>query len=184
MKFVSMITLCLAFASLSCKESTTGPSQGVGNLLTNPTFEENGVPSLHGWVVPDSSIIHFSTDIPPDGSGHTITLDAHWYAPWPYGTIYQIVIPVAGTHKYRLSVFGRRVGVGGLILAYFRRPSATGSALRFQLTISDTVWAYYSLTDTITTSATDSLFLTITGGGTEVRAGTSYFNTCRFEELD
>jgi len=184
MRYLLVILLCLTMIEVGCKESTTAPSQADGNLLTNSTFEFNGSPSLQGWVVSDSSNVRFSTDTPPNGSGRTIVLDAQGFAPWPNGSIYQTVAPPAGTHHYRLSVFGKRSGVAGFVEVHLGRPSDTVSILRMSLQIPDTVWTFCSLTDTITTRTIDSLFITISGGGTEMCAGTTFFNTCKFEKLE
>ncbi len=184
MRYLSIMQLCLTMIEFGCKESTTSPSQADENLLTNSTFELTGSPSLYSWVVSDSSNVRFSTDTPFDGSGRTIALDAQWFAPWPNGSIYQIVVQPTGTHRYRLSIFGKSSGVAGFVEVNLARPSNNGSILRMSLQISDTIWTFYSLTDTITMHVSDSLFITISGGGTEILRGTSYFNTCKFEKLE
>jgi hypothetical protein len=185
MKALFMVGLSILTALAGCRESIINPPPGNDNLLVNPTFESGGVPSLDGWIVSDSSNVRFSTEMPAGGAGSTITLQAQWFAPWPNGAIYQSVIPPAsGTHRYRLSCFAKRFGISGSVTAYLGRPSHSSSTQRIVLTIADTVWTRYSYEDTISTVGTDSFFITVTGGGTEILAGTSYFNTCRFEKLN
>lgn len=184
MRYSIAILICSILLCASCKESTTGLTGGADNLLVNSTFELQGTPSLQGWVVSDPSNVRFSTDTPPGGSGSSIVLEAQWFAPWPNGAIYQEVVPPAGTHRYRLSVLGKRSRIAGAVLVHIGRPSAPGSSLRMALQIVDTLWASSSSTDTITTVPGDSVYVTVSGGGTEILAGRSYFNTCRFEVLD
>ena len=178
------VVICLILASAGCKESSTGLGGGTGNLLANSTFEVYGVPSLQGWVVSDTSNVRFSSDEPPGGSGSSIVLGAAWFAPWPNGAIYQEVALPAGSHRYRLSFIGKKSGVAGAVLVHHGRPSYDGSRLLMALQIADSVWTSYSSTDTISVPPRDSVFVTISGGGTEVLAGRSYFNTCAFEVLD
>lgn len=179
------IILVIVLSGLSCKDTTTAPTTD-NNLLFNSTFEINGVPGLQGWTVPDTSVVHFSTDVPPSGSGHSIVLHAAWYGMWwASNSIYQSFTVPSGTHRYRLSVFGKSTGVPGRLFAFRNRPPGETSPVEFSsLGIVDTVWSFYSQTDTLTTIANDTLFVTIFGGGTESRGGTTYFNTCKFEKLD
>jgi hypothetical protein len=183
-KLTFLILFLLVVVSPGCKESTTGPSQVSANLLVNSFFESNGMPSLQGWTVSDTSNVHFSKDIPPGGLGLSIILNARWFGPWPNGSIYQMVEAPVGNHRYRLSVFGKRIGVGGAVDVHVGFPADTNSIRRISLSVQDTVWTYYSLTDTITIRANDILYLTISGGATEIRSGTSWFNSCTVEKLD
>ena len=178
------VAISLALVSAGCKESTTGIGGGTGNLLVNSTFESHGVPSLEGWVVSDTSNVRFSSDVPPGGSGSSIVLGAAWFAPWPNGAIYQEVALPAGSHRYRLSFIGKKSGVAGAVLVHSGRPAYDGSRLLMALQIADSVWASYSSTDTISVPAGDSAYVTISGGGTEILAGSSYYNTCTLELLD
>jgi hypothetical protein len=186
MKIKLLIAFSLLIAANGCDQITTENLPPAGsNLLHNPTFDSNGTPSLQDWTVPDTGYVHFSSDAPFGGSGHTIAVTAHWFAVFPAGMVYQSVLPsLEGTHQYRLSVYGKRWGIPGSLWLTINRPSDINSVLRMSIPISDTVWTFYVRTDTITTHSNDSLFVVIDGGNTEIAAGITYFNTCKLEKLD
>lgn len=183
MRYTTLLLLFCSFLSSSCSNSVTGPNSSQ-NLLANSTFQRNGTPSLEGWVVPDTSAVHFSTDVPQGGSGSSIVMHAAWFAPWPSNSIFTTVLPQAGSHRYTLSVLAKDTGVGGNALVYLNRPGTANSSLLATLHIdSGATWMYYSQTDTLTAASSDTLFVVVNGGGTEIVSGTTYFNTCKFELL-
>lgn len=144
----------------------------------------NGTPSLQGWVVLDTSAVHFSTDVPQGGSGSSIVMHAAWFAPWPSNSIFATVVPQVGSHQYALSVFGKDTGISGGVYVYLNRPGASNSSLVATLRIdSGMTWTYYSQTDTVAAATSDTLFVVVNGGGTEIVSGTTFFNTCKFELL-
>jgi hypothetical protein len=186
MNYRTIVLFLALLVGVSCKETTTGPISGV-NLLSNSTFEINGLPSFQGWIVPDTSVVHFSTDIPSAGSGRSVVFGIGSLGdPWPSNSIYAAITGLSGTHQYRLSVFGKtdRIISGG-VFAYRNRPLAGNSIPFSSLLIADTVWASYSYRDTLSVTPRDTIFINITGGVAEVVPLTSiYFNTCTFEKLD
>ena len=182
MRYRYLTPLVCGLLSLSCSNTLTGPTNG-GNLLTNSTFEIAGHPSLMGWNVADTSVAHFSKDLPTGGSGSSIVMHAAWFAPWPDNSIYTAVIPQTGSHVYTLSIFAKDTGVGGVVSVYINRPGSPNSSSAATLRANDSSWTYYSQTDTISTSPGDTIFVAISGGGTELLAGTTYFNTCRLVEV-
>lgn len=183
MKTQTVIMLvCLSFIG-TCEKPTDA---GLGhNLLTNGIFEWNGVPSLHGWVVSDTSGVEFSTDVPTGGTKRSITVHPSWFPTWPIGIIYQSIPAFVGTHRYAISVFGKKIGVSGGVGVSLNRPhSNQWKGWLSGITISDTSWTYYSSADTITAGVGDSIFIAILTGACEVCYGTTYFNTCVFMTLD
>lgn len=156
------------------------------NLITNSTFELFGLPSLAGWTSTDNSVVLFSKDIPPGGSGWSIILHIR-QGPAPLGLYNSIYTPIttgSGTHRCRLTFFGKMKGEGGgNVFLYYHRPGTENAVLIDFISVVDTGWARYSRTDTVTTIPQDTLFVMITGGSCEC-SGTSYINTCKFEELD
>ncbi len=183
MKYGTMILFLTALIALSCKEAVTTPTPDL-NLLSNSSFELNGTPTLQGWTVLDTSAVHFSTDVPHGGSRHSIVFKAQWFAPWPNNSVFVGLAAQSGMHRYRLSYWGKKIGASGGVFVYLNRPTAGNSMLRVSLPVVDTLWTLYSHIDTIATTASDSLFINISGGGTEVITGTTYFNTCEFEKLE
>ncbi len=183
MKLLILVLINLVLLS-SCKESTTGPSLNV-NLLTNPTFEQNGTPSFHGWTVVDTVGVELSADIPSNGSGRSIIVHPSWLPTWPIGIAYQVIPASAGTHFYRISVFGKRSGVSGGIAVRLNRPDNNPAQGWFPgIAIVDTVWTFYSQINTITASAGDSLFFAVRTGACELCFGSTFLNTFSFEKLN
>ena len=181
MRHTTLLLLFCAFLSASCSNSVTGPNGGQ-NLLTNSTFEINGKPSLEGWVVPDTSAVHFSSDVPQGGSGSSIVMHIGQFAPWPGNSVFATVIPPQGTHSYSLSVFD--MGAGGGVFVYLNRPNTSNSSLVASLRTKGTAsWVLSTQTDTLSTMPGDTVFVTISGGGSPEVGGTSYYNTCTFELL-
>ena len=187
MKNQTIIILFLLLPGLSCKETVTGPSSGA-NLLTNPTFEWSGVPSLYGWTVSDTSGMQFSKDVPPGGSGQSIALPPMGLPDTPEGAMYQTIPTPVGTHRYLISVFGKTTessfwGGIGIVL---NRPGSSNATWFPGIAVTDTLWKFYSRVDTISAVAGDTIFVTISGGACEVCpiTPTTSFNTCKLEKMD
>ena len=172
--------VCLLF-TVSCKETITGPSSGT-NLLTNSTFEWNGIPSLHGWIVLDTAGVQFSTDVPSGGSGRSIIVHPSWLPTWPIGIVYQTIPAFVGTHRYLISVFGKKNGVSGGVRVGLSQPQ--GIQWKGGIGVPDTAWTFYSSVDTITAGSGDSIIVAISTGACEICLGTTYLNTCKLEKLD
>jgi len=178
-----LFTLLLA---TSCKETSTGPTTG-NNLLSNSTFQVNGVPSLQGWTVSDTSGAEFSTNVPYGGAGHSIGLKPMGIPASPLGAIYQAIPSPVGTHRYLISVFGKTTGIAGEVAISLNRPYSNLWKGWFPgIRVSDTTWTFYSRADTLTAAADDTIFVILSGGGCEVCSTreATYFNTCKFEKLD
>lgn len=176
---------------IGCRDSGTSPVAETNptpgtNLISNPTFETHGVPSMSGWTVPDTHAVHFSNDVPPEGSGSSIVLYLRQgvaYS-WPFNSVYTTVIAPIGIHAYRLSFLAkRRDDMGGDIFVCRNRPGNNNAMYFRAISIVDTNWTLYSHTDTLQTAATDTIFITINGGSGEY-SGITYVNTCKFEILD
>ena len=186
MKNQTIILLFLLLPGLSCKETITGPTSG-GNLLTNPTFEWNGVPSLYGWTVSDTTGLQFSKDVPPGGSGQSIALPPMGIPPFPEGALYQTIPAPVGTHRYLISVFGKTTGFffGGMGIV-LNRPGNNNVTFFPGIAVTDTIWKFYSRVDTINAVSGDTIFVTILGGACEACpiTPTTIFNTCKLEKMD
>ncbi|MFI5251048.1 MAG: hypothetical protein ACHQQQ_01340 [Bacteroidota bacterium] len=183
MKKFFLLFVIILILDLSCKNNPTGPSLW-GNLLPNPYFEMGGVPTLRGWKLSDSSIVGYSTDLPAGGAGHSIILHSQAPSPWPGNSIYVPLSWMNGRYIFRISVFGKKTGSGGGIYLYHHRPNGINSAPVCSLVITDSLWRYYSCLDTLRLLTNDTIFVTIHGGVTGARRGTTYFNTCKFEKLN
>lgn len=183
----AQLFIILIVVGFGCKDNGTGPTTII-NLIPNSTFESNGIPSLNGWYEwneSDTSIVDFSSDVPSGGGGFSVRFQARQYAPCPNNSVYAKVTTSSGNHRYRLSVYGKRNGVGGSISVYVGYPPCEVDHDHFvTVPITDTVWTLYSFSDTLRTVSTDTIYVLLFGGGTEITDGTTFFNTCKFEKLD
>ena len=159
---VLMLTHLFAVTILSsCSKSSdtiSGPAGG-GNLLTNSSFEILGMPSLHGWLVSDTSAVHFMEEAPPSGGCWSVAIDPGWV------TIYSISTTIAapvGNHRYELSFGAKSWNTGGMARVILKRPDTL--MVRKYLGFSDTTWSTYSLFDTLSTNKGDSLVIELWGG--------------------
>lgn len=103
----TIMFLFILFLGFNCKDMTTEPVDV--NLLINSTFELNGDSSLYGWIVSYPSVVQFSNDVPQYGSGHSIVFRSSGKSPPLSNSIFAIIPAPAGTHGYRLSIFGKKV---------------------------------------------------------------------------
>jgi|GEM_PF-681538 len=190
-KFFSYVIIsgvCLFFLGCSKSEIITPASTGGGNLLANPSFENSEIPSLMGWYqsYTDTSILHFSSDVPPGGGKYSVSITNGW---GPLPPLMTTVIPPSGTHRYQLSVwskilpqdFPRFSTTGGMDIIHKTKDSLI---YRKRDTFSDSVWAQHFLTDTITSAAGDTLFISLFAGQTQWSSGRTLFDLVAFKELN
>ena len=160
------------------------PGQGL-DLIANPTFESHGSPSLAGWITTDSAVVQFSASLPPGGSGWTILL-RNRLGPAPvglYNSVYTTIMPPIGTYACRLSLFGRKEGeAGGVVALYVHRFQNGGTDLLGTLSINNTNWMLCATIDTLNARPGDTVVVLISGGSGEY-SGSTYVNTCKFEKL-
>ncbi|MDI6802828.1 MAG: hypothetical protein QME58_03145 [Bacteroidota bacterium] len=183
MKNQTIMFLLILIVVLSCKNMTTEPTEV--NLLINSTFELNGDSSLYGWIVSYPSVVQFSNDVPSYGSGRSIIFQSWGKSPPLSNSIFAMIPAPAGTHIYRLSIFGKKSGVvGGWVYIGRNLRSAATAEHYSSISVVDSVWTFYSKIDTLTTDVRDTLFVVITGGSSCTEWGSTHFNTCKFEKLN
>jgi len=172
-----MFSLMIPLVALSaCKKSADNP---VGppeyeNVISNPSFENNGIASLAGWQVETNfdSTVRFSEDVPQSGGRWSVVLVV---ADRVIARLRTTVTAPAGTHRYRLSVWAKSQGSIGTARLVFNK------AIRKSITISDTTWTLYQVADTLSTVHGDSLFVELDGGVAYGRNET-FFDLCRLEK--
>jgi hypothetical protein len=192
MKTYSLILYTLTFAlihSMSCKKSENAVAAPPtdANLIVNSSFELNGAPTLQGWNSNsvDTSYVNFSNDAPSGGGSYSVRLRNGWTV---RSTIWYCFMPPIGTHPYRLSVWAKAmrsnalVEAGGDVILMTRNGGVSNPPKSIHF--ADTTWATGSLIDTLTTSSTDSVVVTLRGNIDQSSAGYVLFDLCRFEKLD
>lgn len=162
------------------------PISGCKNTGTESSTDQECVSSLSSWIVPDTSVVHLSQDVPSGSSecSFVLHLKPGYSLPWPDNSIYKTITVPSGTHLYLLSFFGKKKGeMGGGVFVHRNRPTSANAMLFATIAIVDTFWRVYSYTDTLSTVPSDTIFVTISGGGGEYD-GTTYINTVKFDRLD
>ncbi len=179
-----LIILFLAVAAPGCKESGSGSiengEESSGNLLLNPSFESNGTPSLEYWNVEDTSRVRFSPDVPPGGGSYSVAIAVDWAPP---AFVRTAVAAPAGTHRYRLSWWGKSEQIAGAAYLGIQRSDTLILFLREVIYPADSTWREYAMLDTITTKTSDKLVITLSGGVSQWSIGKTYYDLCSLEIL-
>jgi hypothetical protein len=161
---------------ISCSRDNNIVNAGsTDNLLSNPSFEKNGSPSLDSWIqsYQDTSVIHFSSDVPQGGGQYSIKLDVVW---GPQFSISSTVNAETGTNIYSFSCMAKVLGVGGTI---YLSLEADPSIVRKSIMPADSTWKEYSITDTISSSGGDRIRITLTGGFSQLLPGSTFYDNCK-----
>jgi hypothetical protein len=178
MKLTLLSTCLLIILFFGCNSDTTGPATPI-NLINNSSFEIEGVGSLAGWWVSDTTLIHVSQDVPPGYGGHSVAIGIASEVS-NSNIVADIIKLPQGLHTYRLSVWYKTTGMGEIGWM-----DNTGRS--FYKTVTDSSWTYFSRTDTLTVSYQDTLNYSMDGGFTRDRPpffDTTWFYNPRFEILD
>ena len=151
------------------------------DLIPNSSFESNGVASLEGWTIGDSSFVRSVNIAAPSGGQWSLSIQT---APFPGSYAFERVPATEGTHRYRYSLWakfsGQTYGAAGVSL--WQYPGS--SLVRTVFLPHDTTWTLHSVIDTLTASAQDSLVFLLIGGSNDNGVGQTFFDLCRIERLD
>ncbi len=144
----------------------------------NSSFEIDNNPSIDGWIFwsNTSSSVNFDNDVPPGGGSWSVVLTVGDLISKALKTT--VAVPV-GKQYLRLSVWAKSNWSG---------PRGTPSNIVLSLngvthktiSITDSVWKYYEVLDTITAFAEDSLTVMLNSGDAYGFQQT-LFDLCRLE---
>lgn len=179
---ISSIILILAILFFfQCEDDSITSPEIEQNLIENPSFEEDGNASLKGWIIAGDTLNQFTNDTPPNGGNWAVTINSVWISPLING-IYTTVKLSPGTHIYRFTVWAKYQEVTGSTNLLILKPDTT--IIRRSIQIIDTLWKQYSLIDTISADGSDSLRVILSGGGSQLLLGKSFFDLCTFELVE
>ena len=179
--FLIFITAGFLFFSACHKLHFSVDSSYTPNLIKNPSFEEDGQPSLKDWYVQDSSEIAFSNDTPEGGGKWSIYMHVQWYGPLPTSPSYYLPLE-PGKHIFKFSIYGKSTMSRGA--AYIILQKDGNREILAKNAITTTSWQQYTTTDTLNIADGDSVFILLYGGGTEAADGLTYFDSIELEPLD
>lgn len=177
---VFLATLLFVAGSFMCNKSDLWVAVPpiTTNLISNSSFEFNGVPSLQGWVMFLSPPLDTLRDAPTGGGTWSVAIRGVNFLPIP--SMRFIAAAPAGSHVYQLSVWGKfaiRAGFAGLNLL---RNDTTYPQMG--LSINDTTWAWYHALDTLTTINGDSLEVRLSGAYAGL-ASKTFFDLCKLDVI-
>ena len=174
-QLIGILILTFGLLHHSCKKTTVEPTTPI-NQISNSSFEVDDKPSLVGWSPSDTTdFIKFSNDVPQNGGNWSVRIETVWGPP---PRIRATLQPSEGTHRYQLSTWSKKQGIGGTIYVFLN------STLRKSVVVSDTVWNVYTIIDTISASSADSISIQLAGGFSQILAGKTYYDLCTFQKLD
>jgi len=170
---IIIITLVALTVCNRMVENTLDPVE-YENLISNYSFEKNDVASIDGWQVETNvdSTIKFSDDVPHSGGRWSVVIMA---ADRVMARLRTTVAASTGTHVYRLTVWAKSKGKTGIVNFFLNK------TIRKSITILDTTWTLYQITDTLSTIDRDSLSVELDGGVT-YGINETFFDLCRLEK--
>jgi len=175
-----LIILSSLFLLWNCDECSTctNPPDEEDKILVNTSFEKNGNPSADGWNISSPPFGDFVIDAPTDGGTYSVALDAGN----PGGEAAITVNALTNFDIYKLSFFAKFENINGTAGLFFIK---NGVVIKnSNITITDTSWTLYSITDTFQTSTGDSIKVLFRGGITQLLPGKNYFDLCKLEAVE
>lgn len=154
--FLIIVTLLatMSFFLTSCSK-TILPNMS-GNLVPNPGFESNGLPSLAGWKVNNSDWVKVVSNSPPGSTSWSLCLSPS-FGPTPGGIATTGVTGQSGTGVYSFSCWERNFAGwywGYVSLEQVRNGQVISDR---NLTANDTMWTMFTIDDTLSLLTSDTL---------------------------
>ncbi|NIR48106.1 hypothetical protein GWO43_06610 [candidate division KSB1 bacterium] len=179
---ITELTKILPFIMLfifNCETNEPLTPDPQNNLIENPSFERESQFSLDAWDVVNPNLVNASNDAPVDGGDWSVRINADWSPEAFQPQICTTITLSPGQHKYTFTCWAKYKNISGVIRLKIVNPDT--SFTHNSIAIQDTMWTEYTLSDTVTLSATDTLSIRLSGGFTHVVAGETTFDLCSFE---
>jgi len=167
-KFIMMIALVLFFTS--CKDDSNPVIYDDVNLISNPSFEENGNPTLRGWEV--SGSINFYEDTPAGGGKYSVGINTVWGIP----EYISVTVPVSeGKRIFTFTCWSKAERLPSEISMHLIRDTIITNSF---VTVSDSNWKSYTIVDTISVVRGDSLRIYLKGGSSQLLSSKTFYDNC------
>ncbi|MHB1688739.1 MAG: carbohydrate binding domain-containing protein [Ignavibacteriaceae bacterium] len=177
--FFKIILLFIPLLINSCENVTSPVIQN--NLLQNPSFEENGQPSLSGWTVIDTAMINFSNDVPPGGGKWSLFMYGYnplSLQPILLSPLIQKVNLLKGSYIYTFS-FWAKADSTVHSAAFFRAFKNDTLKVDKDIEITNSNWTNYNIVDTLASADYDSVEVLFHDGYSFVYVqGKTFFDLC------
>ena len=173
-----IILLLIPLLINSC-DKATGPVFQTN--LQNPSFEENGQPSLSGWNVSDTSMINFSNDVPPDGGKWSLVMygrNTLIQGRVRLNLVSQKVNLLKGTYIYTFSFWAKTDSSNGSVAVLSAIINDTSRFYK-NLEITNSNWTNYNIVDTLSSANYDSVEAVFLNGlSFQGVQGKTFFDLC------
>lgn len=179
-KFLLIIlsSLLLLWNCDECSTCTNPPGEE-DKILVNTSFEKNGNPSADEWIISQPPFGNFITDTPSNSGTYSVALEAGN----PFGGEATITVKsLTDFDIYKLSFYTKFEKINGTAGLFFIKDGAVSK--ENIISVTDTSWTLYSITDTFQTSVADSIRILFRGGTTPIIAGKTFFDLCKLEAVE
>ena len=182
------MVFCLTVVT-ACKKSTDSiitPPTG-RNLITNSSFESESGPTIDGWTAHDSTTYVFVQDAPVGGGRYSIVLQPLWRGGLSWNSVIGRVALPLGNQRYRMSCWAKRTTErAGSINLFFGSGDVDTMTAVVSIPVMDTVWKSYSTELTWFNQTTDSAFVVLYGGWSNISylIDSTFFDLCQLEQID
>lgn len=170
--------LCLSYLvllSVGC-ESSSKP-EGRENMVSNGSFETRGQPSLAGWELLNPSLAQSEHDGGPRGGSWSLRLTADW-APTT-AVAWQKVEGVKSGDILTLSSYVKAHPGGGGSIKLLCGPGPLEPTRHRSVSSASTEWVKLALTDTLSLSEGDAVWVVLSSHDTEVLPRVGLFDEVR-----
>jgi hypothetical protein len=158
-----VFTAGVALIMGSCSKAPTAPDNGGANLISNPYFVSNGRPSLAGWAINDTGRVKVVSNAPPGATGWSLWLLPPSGGPPAGGVATTYITGESGSGIYNFSCLELNMArwYGGYVLI---NQSRDGNLISSRgINMEDSVWAMYTLSDTLNLLPSDTISITLMG---------------------
>jgi len=175
MKLLFITFSILALFSLpACKKDKTSNDD---NLISNPGFENNGVPDFSDWTGTKA----FSNDVPPRGGKWSLQLVPEWYPSEGYAETF--VTSLSGYHTFQFSCETKAENGTGRIIIRKKDQQGTIKDLS-TTTFSDSTWTTLTITIKVQLNPTDKLIVRLSAGSTELSLSKMLFDNVELKIIN
>ncbi len=179
---VVLFLIAVAFFS-SCDVDVIKPIPEPINLISNPSFESGGGPSLQSWWISDTLM----TGVVVDSSSPSGTWSLRLFPGWIPGMFLAraYITGQAGTGVYKFSLAMKNTTRGTMWHPY----GAIGRLVNSQLTNAAFVstdssqWTALSVFDTLSLQPRDTIAVELSGGACELCSGSTFFDNVSVQRV-
>ena len=173
-----LIVICLFFSLSSNSILAYGDGDST-NFILNSSFEINNQPTLQSWVT-DTSLAKALQDAPPDGGQWSLQLVPGWIPQEGFAQTY--VSGKSGVGVYQLTFWSKSVYSwhGSVTFGQWTQKGWLQSKMIY---CDSAIWTQYSLIDTLSLQAGDTIGVHLSAGRAEVARGQVLFDLIDLEKI-